>query len=62
MPLKPLDVLKKGLNVLWNQVKAKKERLQSQLAEKKSISSQEERWLDQEANLHQENVKLLNLT
>ena len=51
MPLKPLEVLKKGLNVLQNCIKAKKEKLQSQLAEKKSISSQEERWLDQEANL-----------
>jgi len=48
MPLKPLEVLKKGLN---NYVKAKKEKLRSQLAGKKSISSQEERWLDQEANL-----------
>jgi hypothetical protein len=51
MPLKPLEVRRKGLNVLQNQFKVKKEKLQAQLAEKKSISSQDEKWLDHEANL-----------
>ncbi|KAF8219758.1 hypothetical protein L208DRAFT_1417721 [Tricholoma matsutake] len=51
MPLKPLEVLKKGLKILQDQVKAKKEKLQAQLHVKKSISSLDENWLDNEANL-----------
>jgi len=39
MPLQSLEVLKKGLKTLQAQVKAKKEKLQAQLHEKKSISS-----------------------
>jgi len=41
--LKPLEVLKKGLKTLQDQVKARKDRLQAWLAERKSISSQDER-------------------
>jgi hypothetical protein len=51
MPPKPLEILKKGLGVLQSQFKSKKEQLQARLAEQKSISSQDERWLDNEANL-----------
>lgn len=51
MALKPLEVLRKGLKILKNQVKVKKETLQAQLATNKSISSQDEKWLDHEANL-----------
>jgi hypothetical protein len=51
MASKPLEVLKKGLKILQNRVKDKKEKLQAQLAEKVSISSQDENWLDHEANL-----------
>ena len=51
MPLGPLEVQKKGLKTLQAQVKAKKEKLQAQLHEKKSISSLDEKWLDNEANL-----------
>ena len=51
MALKPLDVLKKGLKLLQHRVKAKREEIQARLADKKSISSQEEKWLDNEANL-----------
>jgi len=47
----PLDVLKRGLNILQQQVKARKEKLQATLAEGKAISSQDECWLDNEANL-----------
>jgi hypothetical protein len=39
MALKPLEVLKKGLKILQNQVKDKKEKPQAQLAEKVLISS-----------------------
>jgi hypothetical protein len=48
MPPKPLEILKKGLGVLQSQFKSKKEQLQACLAEQKSISSQDERWLDNE--------------
>ena len=51
MPLRPLEVLKKGLNTPQAQVKDKKEKLQAQLHEKKSTSSLDEKWLDNEANL-----------
>jgi hypothetical protein len=51
MVLNPLDILKKGLKTLHDQVKAKKDQLQAQLTKGKSISSQEAEWLDGEANL-----------
>jgi hypothetical protein len=51
MPLKPCEVLKRGLKILQDQVKAKKEKLQAQLHAKKSISSLDENWLDNKANL-----------
>ena len=51
MAVEHLEVLKKGLKILQKWVKAKKEKLQAQPAQKKSISSQDERWLDHEANL-----------
>jgi hypothetical protein len=57
MAQKPLDVLKKGLNLLHRRVKARREEIQARLAEKKSISSQDEIWLDGEANLtHEQQV------
>jgi hypothetical protein len=58
MAIKPLDILKKGLKTLRNQVKTKKEKLEARLAEKKSISSQDERWLDHDANLVDEQLVL----
>jgi hypothetical protein len=51
MTLKALEVLKKELKILQAQVKAKKEKLQAQLHERKSISSHDEKWLDNEGNL-----------
>jgi hypothetical protein len=59
MTLKPLEVLKKGLKLLQKQVKTRKDKLQAQLAEKKTISPQDEEWLDQDANLVDEQ-KLLD--
>ena len=50
MAVKPLEILKKGLETLQKQVKSKKDQLQACLAEKKSISSQDEDWLDHKAN------------
>jgi len=49
MALETLEVLKKGLKILQNPVKDKKEKLQAQLAKKVLISSQDENWLDHEA-------------
>lgn len=51
MALKPLELLRKGLKTLQNRVKTKKEALEAQLAKKKSISQEDEEWLDNEANL-----------
>ena len=51
MALKAIEVLRKGLEILKKQVKVKKEALQAQLAEKKPISSEDEQWLDHDANL-----------
>ena len=48
---KALDILRKGLNTLGKQIKPRKERLLAVLAEKKRISSQDEKWLNDEANL-----------
>jgi len=54
MTPKPLDVLKKGLKLLQCRFKARREKIQAQLAEKKPISPQDEEWLDGEANLTDE--------
>jgi hypothetical protein len=51
MVLKPLDILRKGLEVLTNRVKSRKDVLQARLAKKKSISPEDEQWLDYDANL-----------
>jgi len=45
-----LDILKKGLVKLKESLKTKKEQLETKLARKESISSSDERWLDNEAN------------
>ena len=50
MTLKALDVLQNGLKKLEKQVNTRKKELETRLAEKKSITSQDEKWLDQEAN------------
>ena len=51
MPLKPVEVLRKGLDIVTNHIKSRKEALQAQLAEEGSISSKDEQWLDHDANL-----------
>jgi len=53
MPLKPLEVLKKGLGVLKNQVKTRKETLQK-LAKREKLTSEDETWLDTSGNLVEE--------
>ncbi|KAG6860644.1 hypothetical protein C0995_009065 [Termitomyces sp. Mi166 len=51
MGLNPLEVLKKSLKTLQNEVKAKKIQLEAQLAVQKPISSEDKAWLDQDGNL-----------
>lgn len=51
MAPKPLDVLRKGLERLQSDVKARKDSLLAQLANRRPITSQEEHWLDNDANL-----------
>ena len=51
MASKLLEVLQKGLKTLTDRIKIKKEALQAQVAECQSISSQDEQWLDHDANL-----------
>src|SRR5579863_5390982 len=46
-----LEVLRKGLKVLESRVKTRKEVLQTRLAERKSISPQDEQWLNHDTNL-----------
>ena len=50
MASKPLDILKKGLAKLKNSFKTKKEHLEAKLSRQESISSSDERWLDNEGN------------
>lgn len=45
-PLKPLEVLKKGLSSLKKHVDARRKGLQGRLAKKEKISDEDERWLD----------------
>jgi hypothetical protein len=47
----PLQVLKGGLSKLKETIKERKESLLSRLQKQQTISSEDEAWLDQEANL-----------
>jgi hypothetical protein len=58
MLLKPLEVLRKGLKILEKQVNSRRMDLQTHLAEKKPISSQDDKWLDNNANLVNEQYVL----
>jgi len=51
MDKNPLQVLKGGLSKLKETVKEQKESLLLQLQKRQTISSKDEAWLDQEANL-----------
>ena len=54
----PLEILKKGLTTLQNEVKDRKERIEADLSAKRPISMEDENWLDSEANLVDE-VRLI---
>jgi len=51
MASKLLKVLQKGLKVLTDCFKTKKEVLEAQLVERKAILPEDKQWLDYEANL-----------
>jgi hypothetical protein len=51
MAPKPLEVLKKGLARFKETIKARKKELGTKLARSQTISSSDERWLDNEANI-----------
>jgi len=51
LKLLQVDVLQKGLEVLTIRTKSRKDALQAQLAEQKSISPEDKQWLDFDANL-----------
>ena len=51
MTLKPLEILKKGLAKLSQKTKAKRDELKAKLSRSETISSADERWLDGDGNL-----------
>jgi hypothetical protein len=54
----PLDILRKGLLNLRRSIEERKSELQSRLADQKSISLEDEQWLDTDANLVDEEQAL----
>jgi hypothetical protein len=51
MSRKPLEVLKTGVSQLKAQIKTQKDELLAKLSNCEQISSDDETWLDNEANL-----------
>ena len=49
--MKPLDTIKKGLNILREQTRERKTKLNADLQAKKKLSEEDEQWLDGEGNL-----------
>ena len=58
MAPKPLEILRKGLDNLRKKNSAKRDHLLAQLADKKSISSLDEHWLDNDVNITKEQFLL----
>ena len=58
MAPKPIEVLKKGLKLLQLRISSRKNQLLARRAENKSITSEDERWLDGEGNLVDEHVAI----
>ena len=56
--LKPVDILKKGLAKLTASVRAHKDTLKAKLVKREPISLSEELWLDNEANIVDEECVL----
>ena len=51
MTLKPLEILKNGLSKFKKTIQVRKDELNGKLARKETISSSDEHWLDNEANI-----------
>jgi hypothetical protein len=49
--MKPLETIKKGLNILKEQIHEWKSKLKADLQVKKKLSEEDEQWLDNEGNL-----------
>lgn len=58
MPPKPLDILKKGLAKLEQNIKDKKDKLTTKLSRGERILASEEEWLDNEGNTIDEQCTL----
>ena len=58
MALKPLEALKKGLAKFTETIKTRKKELSARLAMAETISSLDEHWLDNEANIVDEQCVL----
>jgi len=52
--MKPLEAIKKGLNILKEQTHKRKTKLKADLQVKKKLSEEDEQWLDGEGNLMDE--------
>ena len=50
MAPKPLDIQKEGLSKSLKTIQGRKDKLNTKLSRKKTISSADEQWLDNEAN------------
>ena len=50
MAPKPLDILKKGLAKFSSQIKDRKDKLNTRLSRRETITSADEAWLDNKAN------------
>jgi predicted RNase H-like nuclease (RuvC/YqgF family) len=51
MTLKPLEILKNGLSKIKKTIQVRKDELDGKLARKETISAADEHWLDNEANI-----------
>jgi predicted RNase H-like nuclease (RuvC/YqgF family) len=51
MTLKPLEILKNGLSKFKKTIEVRKDELNRKLSQKETISSSDEHWLDNEANI-----------
>jgi len=61
MAPKPLEILKKGLTKFSKKIKERKDALEAKLAQKETISADDEHWLDHEANIVDEQCVIDNL-
>jgi hypothetical protein len=61
MVSKPLEALKKGLFILKKHTKARADNIRARLARKEKVSDADEQWLDNEANVVEEEMVIEKL-